>query len=165
MKTLLLLRHAKSSWNDASLDDFDRPLNERGRKAAGKVGKFLAKQNLVLDLVLSSPAVRARQTIDLILNASAMLPEMRFDQRIYEASSARLMEVVSQIDDDRKTVMLVGHNPGMEELLSLLIGRDERMQTAALATVSLGVKRWDRVIAGRGVLDSLIRVKELKATK
>lgn len=162
MKTLILLRHAKSSWNDATVDDFDRPLNDRGRKAAGKVGKFLAKQETPIDLVLSSPAIRARQTLDLVLKRSALTPETRLDQRIYEASSSRLLEVVSQIDEDRKSVMLVGHNPGMEELLSLLTGSDERMQTAALATISLDVKRWDRVIAGKGVLESLVRVKELK---
>jgi phosphohistidine phosphatase len=162
MKTLILLRHAKSSWNDASLDDFDRPLNERGRKAAITVGKFLAKEKVPIDLVLSSPAMRARETSGLVLKASTISLEMRFDQRIYEASSMRLMEVVTQIDDDRNTVLLVGHNPGMEELLTLLTGKEERMQTAALATISLNVKKWERVIPGKGLLDSLIRVKELK---
>ncbi len=165
MKTLMLLRHAKSSWNDASLADFDRPLNDRGRKAAGTVGKFLARQKLAIDLVLCSPALRARQTVGLVLKASDASPETRFDQRIYEASSGRLLEVVSQIDDDRKIVLLVGHNPGMEDLLSVLTGREERMQTAALAKISFNLKKWDRVTAGRGVLDSLVRVKDLKPTK
>ncbi len=161
MKTLILLRHAKSSWGDAALDDFDRPLNDRGRKAATKLGKYIASQQTPIDLILSSPANRARQTTDLVLKASALSPELRLDQRIYEASSARLMEVVSQIDEDRKMVLLVGHNPGMEELVFLLTGNSERMPTAALATISLNVKRWDRVIASKGTLESLLRVKEL----
>jgi phosphohistidine phosphatase len=164
MKTLMLLRHAKSSWDNASLDDFERPLNDRGRKAAATVGKYLADRNASIDLIISSPAVRTRETIERS-NLESIAAETRFDQRIYEASSARLMEVVSQIDEDRKAVLLVGHNPGMEELLLLLTGIEERMQTAALATIVLDVKRWDRVAPGKGTLESLIRAKELKSGK
>ena len=164
MKTLMLLRHAKSSWDNASLDDFDRPLNERGRKASATIGKYLADSNEAIDLIISSPAVRTRETIERS-NLGSFAAETRFDQRIYEASSARLMEVVSQIDEDRKAVLLVGHNPGLEELISLLAGIEARMPTAALATISLDVKRWDRVAPGKGTLHSLIRVKDLKSGK
>lgn len=162
MKTLLLLRHAKSSWKDPDLADFERPLNDRGRKAAEMIGRFIAKQNVAIDLVISSPALRARQTIELALRSAKRSPEVRFDQRIYEASSTRLLEIVSQIEDDRKAVLLVGHNPGMEELLTLLVGSEQHMSTASLARVSLGSKKWDKVMAGKGTLDSLVKAKELK---
>lgn len=162
MKTLLLLRHAKSSWKDAALADFERPLNDRGRKAAGLIGKFIAKQDVNIDLVISSPAVRARETIDLVLRAAKRSPELRFDQRVYEASPTRLLEITSQIEDDRKSVMLVGHNPGMEELLALLVGAEQHMPTASLARVVLSSKKWDKILAEKGVLESFVRARELK---
>ncbi|MCA1574451.1 MAG: histidine phosphatase family protein [Acidobacteria bacterium] len=162
MKTLLLLRHAKSSWKDSSLPDFERPLNDRGRKAAELVGKFIARQNVTIDLVISSPAVRARQTIDLVLRAARRSPELRFDQRVYEASPTRLLEITSQIEDDRKSVLLVGHNPGMEELLALLVGAEQHMPTASLAKVLLSSKKWDKILAEKGVLESFVKAKELK---
>ncbi|MFN2510759.1 MAG: histidine phosphatase family protein [Pyrinomonadaceae bacterium] len=162
MKTLLLLRHAKSSWKDAAVADFERPLNDRGRKAADLVGKFIAKQNVTIDLVISSPAVRARQTIELVLRAAKRSPELRFDQRVYEASPTRLLEITSQIEDDRKSVLLVGHNPGMEELLTLLVGVEQHMPTASLAKVVLSSKKWDKILAEKGVLESFVRARELK---
>ncbi|MEK6279346.1 MAG: histidine phosphatase family protein [Acidobacteriota bacterium] len=162
MKNLLLLRHAKSSWKKPNLSDFDRPLNERGQKAAQIVGRFLRKQEFEVDLVISSPAVRARQTIERVLSSAKWTPEVRFDQRIYEASPTTLLEVVSQIDEDRKSVLLVGHNPGMEELLTLLVGKEEPMPTAALAKISISIKRWDKIEGSKAALDSLWRVKELK---
>jgi len=162
MKTLFLLRHAKSSWKDQTLADFERPLNDRGRKAAELIGNFIAKQNVTIDLVISSPAVRARQTIELVLKAAKRSPELRFDQRVYEASPTRLLEITSQIEDDRKSVLLVGHNPGMEELLGLLVGVEMHMPTASLAKVVLGSKKWDKILAETGVLESFVRARELK---
>jgi phosphohistidine phosphatase len=161
MKTLLLLRHAKSSWKDQDLADFERPLNDRGRKAAESVGNFLAREDVNIDLVISSPAVRARQTIELVLRAANRSPELRFDQRIYEASPARLLEITSQIEDDRKSVLLVGHNPGMEELLALLVGVEQHMPTASLAKIALSSKKWDKIVAEKGVLESFVHAKEL----
>ena len=162
MKTLFLLRHAKSSWKDQGLTDFERTLNDRGRKAAELVGNFIAKQNVTIDLVISSPALRARQTIELVLQAAKRSPELRFDQRVYEASATQLLEITSQIEDDRKSVLLVGHNPGMEELLALLVGVDTHMPTAALAKVVLSSKKWDKILAEKGVLESFVRARELK---
>ena len=162
MKTLFLLRHAKSSWKDQDVADFERPLNDRGRKAAELVGNFIAKQNVTIDLVISSPAVRARQTIELVLKAAKRSPELRFDQRVYEASPTRLLEIISQIEDDWKSVLLVGHNPGMEELLTLLVGVEMHMPTASLARVALSSKKWDKILAEKGVLESFVRARELK---
>ena len=162
MKSLLLLRHAKSSWKNPSLEDFERPLNDRGRKAAELIAGFITKQNVAIDLVISSPAVRARQTIELVLQSAQRSTELRFDQRVYEATPERLFEIVSQIEDERKAVLVVGHNPGLEVLLSLLVGQEEHMPTGSLAKVSLSVKKWDKVPGEKGVLDWFVKARTLK---
>jgi phosphohistidine phosphatase len=161
MKTLLLLRHAKSSWNDSGLQDFDRPLNGRGRKAAEAIGRFIRKQRVAPDLLLSSPALRARETIETIMKTAKLQSELRFDQRIYEAGPLRLLEVVSQIEEDRSTVLLVGHNPGMEELLQLLTGSTEHMATATLAKIDFKAASWSKVLEEKGSLDWIVKPKEL----
>jgi phosphohistidine phosphatase len=92
MKTLYLLRHAKSSWKDPSLQDFDRPLNGRGREAAPLVGRFIRKRKLRVDLILGSPAARARQTAALVKEAAGLSADLLFDERIYEADVAALLD-------------------------------------------------------------------------
>jgi|SRR5918912_775280 phosphohistidine phosphatase len=161
MKTLLLLRHAKSSWNNPVLRDFDRPLNERGLKAAPLIGSLLRERRLQPSLILSSPAERARQTTALVSQAAQLNVEPRFDEHIYEASALALLEVVSQIEDEVEQAMLVGHNPGMEELLMTLTGEARRMPTAALALIRLDVKKWSEVREGTGHLEWLVKPKEL----
>lgn len=163
MKTLLLLRHAKSSWKDSDLRDFDRPLNQRGLKAAPAIGRLIKKRKLQPDLVLSSPAERARQTTQLAIEAAGLKTELRYDERIYEASVARLMGVVSELDDEAGIVVLVGHNPGFEELLEVLTGEAHRMPTAALACLELNIEKWNKVRAGAGRLEWLVKPKELKS--
>lgn len=161
MKTLFLLRHAKSSWKDVSLPDIERPLNERGRRAAPLMGKFMRKQKLQPDLILCSTAKRARQTIALVVKAAAFKAELRYDERIYEASLARLLEIVSQLDDAAQTALLVGHNPGFEELLESLTGEVRRMPTAALAHITLNIERWTDAREQSGELVRLVRPKDL----
>lgn len=163
MKTLFLLRHAKSTWHDPNLADFDRPLNARGRRAAELIGTFLKKEKTTPDLVLSSPAVRARETIEIVIKTAKLPLELRYDQRIYEASSIILVEVISQIEDDKTNVLLVGHNPGMENLLELLTGRVEHLATGTLAKVDLKAARWSKALEGQGNLDWLVKPKELGA--
>lgn len=160
MKALLLLRHAKSSWKQEDVKDFDRPLNQRGLKAAPQVGKLMRKRKLEPDLVLSSPAERARQTITMVLEAAGLDVELRFDERIYEASAARLFEVVSQIDHSASVVMVVGHNPGFEELLEALTGEACPLPTAALAWIELDLERWSKLRAGTGRLKWLVKPKK-----
>src|ERR1043165_3720669 len=99
MKRLLLMRHAKSSWGEASLADFARPLNARGPKAGPLVGLFMRGQKLRPELILSSPAERARQTATLVAEAARLDAPLRYDERIYEATPARLAEVVSQVEE------------------------------------------------------------------
>lgn len=161
MKKLLLLRHAKSSWEDTTLPDFERPLNERGQRAAPLVGKFMRERQLRPELVISSPAKRTRETIALVLDAAQLATETRYDERIYEATLARLLEVVSQIEDEKREVMLVGHNPGFENLLERLTGENKRMPTAALALIRLDAEKWSEAAAKGGRLEWLVKAKEL----
>lgn len=161
MKTLFLLRHAKSSWANSALADFDRPLNGRGKRAAETIGKFLSKQEIRPDLVLSSPAVRARETIGIVIKAARLPAEVRYDQRIYEAGPQRLLEVISEIEEENSDVLVVGHNPGMEELLQLLTGRTEHMATGTLAKIDLETAMWSRAADHKGNLAWLVKPKEL----
>ena len=162
MKTLLLLRHAKSSWDNPALQDFDRPLNERGLRAAPLVGRHLRKRKIVPDLILCSPAQRTRETVSLVSKAAHIESVLlRFDERIYEASAERLSEVISQIEEKVNQALLIGHNPGLEELILHLTGEEKRMPTAALAQITLNVDKWNRTSAGCGTLDWLVKPKEL----
>jgi len=156
-----LLRHAKSSWKDTSVKDFDRPLNQRGLKAAPAIGRLMRKRKLQPELVLSSPAERARQTTQLVLEAAGLKTEVRYDERIYEASAARLFEIVSQIDEEAGMVMMVGHNPGFEELLEALTGEARGLSTAALACIELDSEKWSKVKAGENRLAWLVKPKEV----
>ena len=161
MKTLYLLRHAKSSWKDPGQQDFDRPLDGRGREAAPLVGRLIRRRKLRVDLLLSSPAERARQTAALVKESAGLSAGLLYDERIYEADAARLLEVVTQSAEPADALMLVGHNPGMEELLTFLTGEERRMPTAALACVALDVEKWAKVRARAGRLEWLVRPKEL----
>jgi phosphohistidine phosphatase len=161
MKTLYLLRHAKSSWKDETLLDIERPLNGRGRRASHIIGNFLKREKIIPDLVLSSSAVRARQTTDIVITAAKLITDLRFDERIYEADPGRLLEVIKQIEKSKKTVLLVGHNPGLEELLKLLTGSDETMPTGALTKVVLKASNWAAVGDKGGTLEWIVRPKKL----
>ena len=161
MRTLYLLRHGKSSWSDASIRDFDRPLKDRGRKAAERVGKRLGAEKPKALLVICSPAVRARETAEIVLKSSKLKAELRFDERIYEASLRDLLQVVAEIPDETHAAILVGHNPGFEELLAFLTGEGRQMPTCALAKIKLEVEGWQKVRAGEGSLEWFITPKEL----
>ena len=137
--------------------DFDRSLSDQGRKQAERVGKYLKEQNIAPDLVLSSNALRARETTELVLTAAERMSEVRNDQRIYEASAQQLLEVVSEIEEDRNEVFLVGHNPGLEELLQRLTGCLRSMGTGTLAKIALGAIEWTEVAAGKGDLNWLFK--------
>jgi len=160
VRTLYLLRHAKSSWKDASLSDFERPLKRRGREAAELVGERLAQEKLKNPVLICSPAVRTRETAELVLKSSKLRVEERWDERIYEASLRDLLQVVSEVPDDKTAVILVGHNPGFEELLAFLTGESRRMPTAALAKIKFDVS-WKDIEPRSGRLDSFVTPKAL----
>jgi phosphohistidine phosphatase len=162
MKTLLLLRHAKSSKDDPSLKDLDRQLNERGTKDAQLIGKYVRQQKIKAELVISSPAERARQTTELVLKSAGLKIELKFEKRIYEASVRSLLNLVSQIEDTANAVILVGHNPGFEELLEALTGDARDLPTASLACIELSVEKWSKARTGAGNLKWLMAPKELR---
>ncbi len=160
MLTLYLLRHAKSSWDDGQRD-FERPLSNRGREAAALIGEFVQEKGIDFDLVLVSTAVRTRETIELIRERAKFRGELRYDERIYEATVSQLLEVISQVDSDRESVLLVGHNPGIEELLALLTGKQQHVTTANFAKIKLAATNWSASLANKGTLEWLVRPKEM----
>lgn len=162
MKTLFLLRHAKSSWKDDSLDDFDRPLKNKGLGDAQLIGKLIRHREISLDLVISSSAERARQTAQLVLMSADKQVELKFDERLYEAGMRRLLTLVQRLDNQASAVMLVGHNPGFEELVRTLTGEVHTMPTAALAGIEFDVDDWSQVKARTGRLTLFLTPKELK---
>jgi phosphohistidine phosphatase len=135
-RTLVLLRHAKSDWTH-EVADADRPLAKRGRRQAPEAGRWLAAHLGHIDLAVVSPARRARSTWELVAAELPAATEVRIDQRVYAASADQLLRLVRELPDDRRTVALVGHNPGLEELVADLVGTWTPMPTSAIAVVSL----------------------------
>jgi phosphohistidine phosphatase len=166
MKTLYVLRHAKSSWENSGLADFERPLNERGKAVAPFMGKLMRTNEFLPELILSSPAVRARETARLVKEAAGLAAEVEYKERIYEASPRTLLNIAASIDDRFASAMIVGHNPGMEGFVRFLTGKDEDMPTTALAVIDLDILGWEQLSAASGTLRRLIRPKdELKLSK
>lgn len=161
MKHLLLMRHAKSSWHPRYATDFERPLNKRGENDAPRVGAWLQEHHPLPEFILSSPAERARQTVTGFLEGSGCQAEVAWDQHIYAASTGTLMAVIRELPDVYERVMVVGHNPGFQNLASALCSRELQMPTAALACIELPVEAWQDVKQGIGNLAWLIVPKQL----
>jgi len=142
LKTLLILRHAKSSWSDNNLSDHQRPLNKRGRYDAPRMGDLLASEDLVPDLIISSSATRARTTAEAVADASGYDGQLIITRELYHAGPDDYLAAARELGADSKTVLVVGHNPGIEELVEQLAGAWYRMPTAALAEVRLSIKDW-----------------------
>ena len=136
------MRHAKSSWDDASLADYDRPLNDRGLEAAPLIGRLIKAAKLAV-------------------NAADITASIRFDERIYEASPQTLIKVLSEVDDEVRSAMVVGHNPGMEGLIRSLTGEVTAMPTAAFAVIDLDIKKWSDIGYQTGKLVEVLRPKEV----
>jgi phosphohistidine phosphatase len=145
MKILLILRHAKSSWKHAELPDFDRPLNKRGKRDAPRMGELLRQVDLLPDLILSSSAQRARQTTQAVVDTSGYGGEVHWLDSLYAAPPESYLEALRRLDDSLQRVMVVGHNPGLEELLEELTGADEALPTAALVQVMLPIQSWSQL--------------------
>jgi phosphohistidine phosphatase len=160
MKTLYLLRHAKSSWDDRDLADFDRPLNNRGLAAAPFMGALIASKSYNPSKIVSSPARRARQTVNLIKESSGVEASIHFDDRVYEASPQGLKQVLSELDDSIGSALIVGHNPGMEGLIQSLTGEIQPMPTAALAVIDISIDSWAEMGNGVGTLQAIYRPKD-----
>ena len=162
MKTLLILRHGKSSWKNANLADHDRPLKARGKRDAPRMGRLLKNEGLTPHLIVSSTAERALATAELAALACDYEDEIETTRDFYHAPPEAYIERLQQLPDQIETVMVVGHNPGMEQLVTELTGEEERLPTAALAQVALPLYQWRTFSeATEGELVNLWRPKEL----
>ena len=164
MKTLLILRHAKSSWSDSALDDHDRPLNDRGERDAPRMGELLRQRRLTPDLIISSDAVRARMTAQAVAEAAGYAGEIRLEPLLYHAAPDDIVVVLRTVPEpNAATVMVVGHNPGLEALVGQLTGERHDLPTAALAQIDLPIDSWrDLDGSTRGTLVDVWRPKELE---
>jgi phosphohistidine phosphatase len=150
------MRHAKSSWKDERLGDRERPLNKRGMRDAPRMGELLLEHDLVPDCIISSAATRARQTAALLAEAAGYEGEIIFDPALYGGASEDFARALSKVAPGVGTVLVVGHNPDLEDLLELLSGTWERMPTAAIAQLQLPIDRWSSFDLDAGA--QLIRV-------
>jgi phosphohistidine phosphatase len=155
MRTLYLLRHAKPVSPDRNQSDFDRPLIDAGRAQSEKIGKAIGAEDLSEVIVISSPAIRARETTELVLSNTGLTLSPTFESRIYDAELSTLVDVIEGIDAKYQVVLLVGHNPGMESLLKFLTGEVRAMSTATLAKIVLEKDSWQDLRYG-GRLEWLI---------
>lgn len=143
MKQLLILRHAKSSWGDSSLADWERPLSERGVSDAPRVGELLRTRSIVPDLVITSDALRARTTAKAVAESAGYKRNLVIKPSLYLANPDDIIAVLSSLADDAAgSVMIVGHNPGLEDLIEQLTGEQHEMPTAALMQLALPIDRW-----------------------
>jgi phosphohistidine phosphatase len=169
MKTLTLLRHAKSGWDDPVARDFDRPLNPKGQRAAALIGRHMKSEGLGFDHVVASPAVRVVETLEHVRQGYGSDLAPHWDQRIYLASAATLLDLVHDLPDAAEHVLLAGHNPGLEELVLMLVPpgaalRDEvevKFPTATLAELRFEGGAWGDVRAGGAELVRLVRPRDL----
>ncbi|GAA0659332.1 phosphohistidine phosphatase [Sphingomonas insulae] len=174
MKTLTLLRHAKSGWDDPVTRDFDRPLNAKGKRAAQTVGRHLRDLNLAFDHIVASPAIRVGETLDAIEAGYGRKLAPVWERRIYLASAATLLDVIHELPTDADRVLLVGHNPGLEDLVLMLVPEmadddlralvEQKYPTATLAEMTLDIGGWEGVAVGAARLTRYIRPRDLDAT-
>ncbi len=171
MLRLMLLRHAKSSWTDPGRDDQDRPLSPRGQKAAPLIGRFMHSHKLLPELVLCSPARRARETWKLASSEIKASPRVVMDDALYDfGNGGRILDAVRGKADGAKSVLVVGHNPSIERLAQRLIGKGdaklrkrmaEKYPTGALAVVTFDIDDWDDIEDGKGTLSDFARPRDL----
>lgn len=145
MKTLLLLRHAKSSWKKEQLEDHDRPLNRRGKRDAPRMGQWLSQAHLCPDLIVSSTAKRARKTASRVARNCHYQGIIALDGTLYLAPPEAYLAVMQRFDEHVSCALMIGHNPGLEQLLALLTGQEQLLPTAALARVELDISAWHEV--------------------
>jgi len=171
MKRLLLLRHAKSGQDGWAERDFDRRLNAKGRRAARTIGRYLREQAIGFDAVLASPAVRVTETLDEVASGYGAPLSPQWERRVYLASAGDLLDLVRETPSEADTLLIVGHNPGLEQLTLLLVperargeARDqveEKYPTASLAEITLDTPEWAGVQQGHGRLVRFIRPRDL----
>ena len=161
MKNLFLLRHAKSSWDNAALGDFDRPLSKRGISNAIQLSEYIQKHSISFDLVLSSPSERTQSTLDLVMSSLDPIPSRNLKECIYHASAASLIQLITEQDDEINNLLIIGHNPGLHILTETLTNESiVKFPTCAFAKIT-NFNHWKDVDAGILTLESVITPKEL----
>ncbi len=171
MKRLILLRHAKSSWDDPVERDFDRPLNGKGLRSAQAMGHYMRERAISFDHAIASPAERVRETLAGVASAYGKAIEPAWDRRAYLASDRTLLEIVQEAPDDAESLLLSGHNSGLEDLVLLLVPDkkgdhararvEEKYPTGALAEMTFDVESWTDIEAGAGTLVRFVRPRDL----
>ncbi|HEX6662622.1 MAG TPA: histidine phosphatase family protein [Gaiellaceae bacterium] len=168
MRTLYLLRHAKSSWDHPALSDHERPLTPRGRRAARRIADHLVQLGIEPELVLCSTAVRTRSTLELVRPALGGNSTVTLDDALYAASSGELLDRIRRVRDEVASVMLIAHNPGLQRLALVLASSGEELPrledkfpTAALATLAVPETTWSRLDPGGAFLTAYVVPKEL----
>jgi phosphohistidine phosphatase SixA len=156
VKTLLVLRHAKSSWDNPNLADIDRPLNKRGKRDAPKMGQLLRKEDLLPDIIIGSTARRVRETVEYVIQESGFGEDVSWNETLYAAGPEAYIEALQDLPDIYNSVMVVGHNPGLEELVAMLTDGWESLPTAALAQINLKIESWSEL--GYDPLGKLVNV-------
>jgi phosphohistidine phosphatase len=162
MKTLFLLRHAKTAPAVPDVVDFDRTLTPQGETDARQIGEYIKRQQLKIDQVISSPANRARGTTALVMEAAGLDVEVQYDRRMYEADPQLMLDIVSESDSGHDSILLVGHNPAMEDFLRGLTGRVESMSAAGLAQIICEVTDWTELRPGKCELKSLANPGDMR---
>jgi len=145
MKSVLILRHAKSSWKHPDVNDHDRPLNKRGKHDAPRMGELLQDEHLVPDFIISSTAKRARSTAKVLAKAAGYKGDITLNQSLYAASPTAYIDVLNDLSNEYARVLMVGHNPGLEQLVKMLTGEEHAIHTCSLAHVQLRVNSWTEI--------------------
>lgn len=161
MKRLLIMRPANSNWDYPDGTDFERPLNSFGLRVAPLMGSVIFENNLQPQLIVSSPAKRARQTAILVKEVAEVKTKITYSEQIYEASPFTLLNVISTTEDKYESLLLVGHNPGVGGLIFLLTGETPAMSTASMARLNLNIEKWNEIKSRGGYLEQLMRPVDL----
>lgn len=161
MKTLLLLRHAKTASAQPDQDDIDRPLTAEGRQAAERIGEFIVNDGLTITAALCSPALRARETIDLVLWAAKLSLVPAYDSVIYEGGPLALLELIVEVDNDADDLLVVGHNPAVEDLQTILTGLSAHFSPGTLAKIVFETEKWGEIGRAKGTLQRIVSPKDL----
>ena len=168
MRTILLLRHGKSSWSDPTISDVDRPLARRGERASKRIAKHLRRKRIRPDLVLCSPSLRTRQTLEAIAPSLGKGCSVELAPELYAASEQELLERLRALPESADSVMLIGHNPGLQELALVLASRgrylpklQQKFPTGALATLVVASNSWAAIGPGDAELVDYVVPKQL----
>jgi phosphohistidine phosphatase len=161
MKTLLIMRHAKASWTNPDWSDFQRPLSSFGLRTAPLMGNVIFENNWQPNLIISSPAKRAKQTAVLVKEVAEINNKITYFEKIYEASPLTLLKVISKTQEKYESLLLVGHNPGIEGLVLLLTGETQSMSSASIAKLTLKIEKWSEITENSGNLELVIRPEDL----